>query len=83
MTYIGVDSLNGDLEMALLRKVYSNAGAAPASLKSGLPGGLARRLLGGDQLHLYGAGDSGAKPARKCWWGRRSVPPGGVAVWVE
>ena len=60
VTYIGVDTTTGDLEAALLRKVYAAAGAAPASAEAGLPRGLARRLLGGHQFHLHAADDSRA-----------------------
>ncbi len=32
VTYIGVDTLDGELERALLRRVYQSAGAQPANL---------------------------------------------------
>ena len=80
VTYIGVDSDSGDLEMALLRKVY--AGASPASLHPRLSGGLARRLLDRDELHVHQPAGSGegrhANSDRR--EGRAAGRRGGVAV---
>ena len=61
VTYIGVDTTTGELEAALLRKVYASAGVAPAESEGRFPGGLAGRLLGGHEFHLDAAGDSGAR----------------------
>ena len=80
VTYIGVDSENGDLEAALLRKVYTAAGAAPAVLhpdflvdwRDGF--WVATNFTSTPQPIPAGAGTP-------ILIGTRDVPPGGVTVW--
>ena len=57
-------------------------GRGSGEFEAGLPGGLARRLLGGDQLHVHAASDSSTR-GNAVAAGNASVPPGGVAVWIE
>jgi beta-galactosidase len=81
VTYIGVDTLRGELEAALLRKVWSAAGAGPASLKADFVvdwrdgfwvasnfSSVAQTIPAGADAELVG--------------GSRTVPPGGTAIWV-
>ncbi|HYW46988.1 MAG TPA: beta-galactosidase [Bryobacteraceae bacterium] len=82
VSYIGVESSNGDLEIDLLKKIYADGGAKPAGLhpdfivdwRDGFwvatnftSGGLAIPAAAGAQILV----------------GTREVPPGGVTVWVE
>jgi beta-galactosidase len=82
VTYIGVDSLNGDLEAALLRKVYTAAGITPGNIAPDFVvdwrdgfwvatnfTSLPRQIPAG--------------PAAELLVGARTVLPGGVAVWRE
>jgi len=78
VTYIGVDSETGDLEMALLRKVY--AGASPASLH---PDFLVD-WRDGFWVATNFTSTSQPVPAKAgtpILIGAKDVPPGGVAVW--
>jgi beta-galactosidase len=78
--YIGVDSLNGDLEQDLLWSVYSAAGAKPARLalnfmvdwRDGF--WVATNFTDTDQAIP-------APAAAKLAAGARIIPPGGVAIW--
>jgi beta-galactosidase len=82
VTYIGVDTLNGDLERALLHKLYTNAGAAPASLKSDF----VVDWRDGFWVATNFTSTQQAIPARvgtPLLLGTQSVPPGRVAVWIE
>ena len=82
VTYIGVDTLNGDLEMALMRKLYASAGAAPANLKADF----LVDWRDGFWVATNFTSTAQAIPARAgtpLLLGTRSVPPGGVVVWVE
>ena len=82
VTYIGVDTLNGDLETALMRKVYTSAGVSPANLK----GDFLVDWRDGFWVATNFTSVAQAIPARAgtpLLVGTRSVPPGGVAVWVE
>ncbi|HXA49791.1 MAG TPA: beta-galactosidase [Candidatus Acidoferrum sp.] len=82
VTYIGVDSLTGDLEAALLRKVWTSAGAMPAALKADFVVDwrdgfwVATNFTSASQTIP-------AKAGAEVLVGSRTVPPGGVAVWVE
>jgi beta-galactosidase len=82
ITYIGVDSLKGDLEAALVRKVYTAAGIAPGNVAPDFVvdwrGGfwvatnftsVARQIPAGASAEVV--------------VGARTVQPGGVAVWRE
>jgi beta-galactosidase len=82
VTYIGVDTLDGNLEAVLLRKVFTAAGAAPAALK---PDFLVDWRDGFWVATNFTSTPQTipAKPAAKLVVGSRLVPPGGVAVWVE
>jgi beta-galactosidase len=82
VTYIGVDSLTGDLEAALLRKVWTGAGAAPATLK---PDFIIEWRNGFWVATNFTstAQTIPAKPGAEVLVGAHTVPPGGVAVWVE
>ncbi|SPF52757.1 Beta-galactosidase [Candidatus Sulfopaludibacter sp. SbA4] len=78
VTYIGVDSETGDLEMALLRKVY--AGVSPASLR---PDFLVD-WRDGFWVATNFTSTSQPVPAKAgtpMLIGAKDVPPGGVAVW--
>ena len=82
VTYIGVDSLKGDLEAALLRKAYTAAGVTPGNAaadfvvdwRDGF--GVATNFT--SVAHPIPAGATA-----EILVGTRSVPPGGVAVWKE
>jgi beta-galactosidase len=82
VTYIGVDTLNGDLETALLHKVYAAAGAAPANLAADF----LVDWRDGFWVATNFTSTAKAIPApagAEIVTGTRSVPPGGVTVWVE
>jgi len=82
VTYIGVDTATGDLEAALLRKVYAGAGTAPASLKSDF----LVDWRDGFWVATNFTSTPQMIPARvgtPLLVGTRSVAPGGVAVWLE
>ena len=82
VTYIGVDSTDGDLEAQLIRDVFTRASVPVENLRRRFSGGLARRLLGRHQLHRK-------EPARadsagcQNFIGSRDVPTAGVTVWQE
>ena len=82
VTYIGVDSQDGDLENVLLHKVYADAGAAPASLHRDFI------VDWRDGFWVATNFTSASEPipasaAAKVLVGAREVPPGGVSVWME
>jgi beta-galactosidase len=82
VTYIGVDTLTGDLEAALLKKVCAAAGAVPAALKPDF----VVDWRDGFWVATNFTSTAQAIPAKagaEVLVGGRSVPPGGVAVWVE
>jgi len=80
VVYIGVDSLNGELETELLRTAYASAGAKPARLplnfmvdwRDGF--WVATNFTDYDQTIP-------APPEAKILVGARTIPPGGVAIW--
>jgi beta-galactosidase len=82
VTYIGVDTLDGQLERKLVRQVYESAGAAPANLdenflidwRDGF--WVATNFTSQDQQIPAG-------PNAQILVGARTVPPGGVTVWTE
>jgi beta-galactosidase len=82
VTYVGVDTVDGALEAALLRKVFTAAGAAPASLK---PDFLVDWRDGFWVATNFTSTPQAipAKPTAEVLVGTRSVPPGGAAVWIE
>jgi beta-galactosidase len=82
VTYIGVDTLDGELERALLRRVYESAGAAPANLDP--------NFLVDWRDGFWVATNFASRPETipasvnvHVLVGRREVPPGGVAVWTQ
>jgi beta-galactosidase len=80
VTYIGVDSLKGDLEAALLRKIYTTAGATPGA---GVPD-FVIDWRDGFWVATNFTSVPRAIPAAATadvLVGARTVPPGGVAVW--
>lgn len=82
VTYIGVDTVNGELETALMRKVYTAAGAAPANLAADF----IVDWRDGFWVATNFTSTAKAIPARpgaEILSGARSVIPGGVTVWVE
>jgi len=80
VVYIGVDSLNGEMEADLLRTVYGPGGAKPARLplnfmvdwRDGF--WVATNFTDNDQTIP-------APPDAKILAGSRTIPPGGVAIW--
>ena len=82
VTYIGVDTLDGELERALLHRVYQAAGAAPANLD---PSFLVD-WRDGFWVATNFASQTEKIPATadaQLLVGERDVPPGGATVWVE
>ncbi|HEY7303501.1 MAG TPA: beta-galactosidase [Bryobacteraceae bacterium] len=82
VTYIGVDTLDGELERALMRKVYEAAGAKPADLD---PNFLVD-WRDGFWVATNFASTTELIPApanAQILIGERDVPPGGVTVWIE
>jgi beta-galactosidase len=82
VTYIGVDTLNGELERSLMHQVYQAAGAAPADL---LPGFVVD-WRDGFWVATNFASQAATIPASanaQLLVGERTVPPGGAAVWTE
>jgi len=82
VTYIGVDSLDGELERALMRQVYQAAGAAPANLAPGF----VVDWRDGFWVATNFASQPQTVPApanASLLVGNREVPPGGAAVWTE
>ena len=82
MTYVGVDSSTGELEMALLRKVYTDGGAIPANLR---PDFLVDWRDGFWVATNFTSTPQPipARPGAEILVGSRDVPPGGVAIWIE
>ncbi len=82
VTYIGVDTLDGELERSLMRQVYQAAGAAPANLAPGF----VVDWRDGFWVATNFASEPETIPASdnaQVLVGERSVPPGGAAVWTE
>jgi beta-galactosidase len=82
VTYIGVDSLKGDLEAALLRKVYTAAGVTVGSV----PPDFVVDWRDGFWVATNFTSSPHAIPAAsgvEVLVGARTVVPGGVAVWRE
>ena len=78
--YVGVDTLNGDLEANILRKVYHDSGAQPANL----PINLTVDWRDGFWVATNFTDSAQAVPAQpeaKFVVGSRTIEPGGVAVW--
>src|SRR5262249_1663353 len=82
VTYIGADSSHGDLEAAILRQVWTTAGATPANLEPDFMLDwrdgfwVAENFTSQSQIVPDGM-------ASEVLVGNRTVPPGGVAIWVE
>ncbi len=82
VTYIGVDTLDGELERTLMHRVYESAGAAPENLD--------RNFIVNWRDGFWVATNFASKtesiPAAagaQILVGKREVPPGGAAVWIE
>jgi beta-galactosidase len=82
VSYIGLDSLNGDMERALLRSIYSAAGANPDSLR---PDFLIDWRDGFWVVTNFASTPAAipAAPNAQILVGTRQVPPGGVAIWLD
>ncbi|MBS1857005.1 MAG: beta-galactosidase [Acidobacteria bacterium] len=82
VTYIGVDTLTGDLEAVLLRRLFTEAGAAPASLK---PDFLVDWRDGFWVATNFTSTPQTipARPGAQVLVGTRTLPPGSAAVWIE
>lgn len=82
VTYIGVDTIDGELERTLLRRVYQAAGAAPANLAPNFlvdwRDGFWVATNFASQAETIPAG-----AAAQVLIGQRSVAPGGATVWTE
>lgn len=82
VTYVGVDSLKGDLEAALLRRVFANAGVATADFPD-------QFFVDWRDGFWVAANYTSAKvdapvPATaRLLLGTKSLEPAGVAVWTE
>lgn len=81
VTYIGVDTVDGDLELALLHHVYQAAGVTPSNLAPNFlvdwRDGFWVATNFASQSELIPAGANA-----QVLVGERDVPPGGVAVWI-
>jgi beta-galactosidase len=81
VTYIGVDTVDGEFERAVLQKVYRDAGAAPENLEPGF-------LVDWRDAFYVATNFTDRQqtipaPANaKVVIGGRQVAPGGVAVWT-
>ena len=82
VTYVGVDTLDGELERSLLHDIYRTAGADPANLD---PNFLVDWRDGfWVATNFAGSGERIPAPASaQMLVGEREVPPGGAAVWIE
>jgi beta-galactosidase len=82
VTYIGVDTLDGELERALLHRVYESAGAAPANLD---PNFLVDWRDGFWVATNFASQTETipANPRAHIFVGQRNVPPGDAAIWME
>lgn len=82
VTYIGVDTLDGNLERVLVHHVFESAGVAPANL----PPDFLVDWRDGFWTATNFTSEAHEVPApegAQLLLGQRSVPPGGVAVWME
>jgi beta-galactosidase len=80
VTYVGPDTDDGELEEAVLRRVYQRAGIAVADL----PPGVVLDWRDGFWVGLNYSDKSYTMPvAGKALIGSAEVPPAGVVVWKE
>jgi beta-galactosidase len=82
VTYVGVDTLDGEFERAVLTRVFATAGAAPLDL----PPGLMVDWRDGFWVASNFTGKRQAIPAgpdARLLLGSRQLEPAGVAVWLE
>ncbi len=82
VTYIGVDTLDGELERALIHEVYQSSGAAPANLDP--------NFLIDWRSGFWVATNFTSKMQRipassnaQILVGQRDIPPAGATVWIE
>jgi beta-galactosidase len=82
VTYIGVDTLDGELERALIHRVYEDAGAHPANLDPNF----IIDWRDGFWIATNFASQNETIPAppnAKIYVGNREVVPGGASVWAQ
>lgn len=82
VTYIGVDTLDGELERALIKAIYSAAGTTPADLDPNF----IVDWRDGFWTATNFASKTESIPASanaQVLVGNRQVPPGGVTIWME
>jgi beta-galactosidase len=82
VTYIGVDTLDGELERALIHRVFQEGGASPANLDPNF----FVDWRDGFWVATNYASKNETIPANantRVLIGSRTVPPGGVTVWAE
>jgi beta-galactosidase len=82
VTYIGVDSLDGELERALLHRLYQSVGANPADLYPNFQ----VDWRDGFWVATNFASEPQQIPApqnAQILLGERTVPPGGATVWID
>jgi beta-galactosidase len=82
VTYIGVDTLDGELERALLKQAYAAAGTSPADLDPNFivdwrDGFWTATNFASKTESIPAAGNA------QILVGTRQVPPGGVTIWME
>lgn len=82
VTYIGVDTLDGELERTLVRHVFQTAGVAPANLDPDFivdwrDGFWVATNFTSKTEHIPAATNA------QIFVGKRDVPPGDATVWIE
>ncbi len=82
VTYIGVDTLDGELERALVAQVYAAAGTTPSNLD---PNFIVDWRAGFWTATNFTSKTETipASVSAQVLIGQREVPPGGVAIWME
>jgi beta-galactosidase len=82
VTYIGVDTLDGELERELVHRVYQDAGVSPANLDPNFlvdwRDGFWIATNFSSATETIPAGSNA-----RVLIGQRQVPPGGATVWME
>jgi beta-galactosidase len=82
VTYIGVDTLDGELERTLVHRVYESVGAAPANLDPNFLVDWRDGFWVATNFSSQNETIPAASNAR-ILVGERVVPPGGATVWME
>lgn len=82
VTYVGVDTLDGELERAIIAQVYAAAGTIPSNLDPNFivdwRDGFWTATNFASKTETIPATDSA-----QVLVGSRQVPPGGVTIWIE